>query len=82
VYSMVSASGIEMASGRSECGAVAFANIVDVDAMLTRSELGDGYGDLDAVRDGREVGVANGGSLGVDDVGMSGLGSGGSRSGG
>jgi hypothetical protein len=73
VYAVVRASGIEMASGSGEGGAVAPANIVNVDAVLTGRKLGDIHEDLDAVRDGREFGVANSGSLRVNDVGMSGF---------
>jgi len=78
VYSVVSAGGIEMASGCGERGAIAFANVVNVDSMLARSKLLDRHGDLDAVRDGGEFGVANGGSLGIDDVSVCCLSRGGS----
>ena len=82
VYSVVGASGIEMASRRRESRAVAFANIVNVDAMLAGRKLGDRYGHLDPVGDSGEFGVANGGSLGIDDVGMCCLSRGGNGMGG
>jgi hypothetical protein len=71
-----------MTSGRSESGAIAFANVVNVDPVLAGRKLGDRYGDLDPVGDGREFGVANGGSLGIDEVGVCSLSSGGSGMGG
>ena len=82
MHTVVRASGIEMTTGSGEGGAVALANVVNVDAVLTGRELGDGHGDLDAVSGGREFGVANGGSLRVDDVGMSGFRCGGRGDGG
>jgi hypothetical protein len=71
-----------MASGRGEGGNLAFANIVNVDAVLAGRKVGDRYGDLDPVFDGREFGVANGGSLGIDEVSVCCLSRGGSKIGG
>jgi hypothetical protein len=71
-----------MASGRGESGTIAFANVVNVDPMLAGIKLGDRYGDLDPVGDGREFGVANGGSLGIDEVSVCCLSRGGSGIGG
>ncbi len=73
VRAVMSARRVEMASSRGESGAIALANIVDVYAVLPRRELGDGHRDFDAVFGFREFRVANGGTLGIDDVGMSGF---------
>ncbi len=52
VNSMVRASGVEMASGSSKGGALAFTDVVNVNAVLTRGKLRHGHRNLHAIRDG------------------------------